>query len=387
MSPAQPSLPSIINLNILKQIFSILFPDFIFLEVMKAESENTIKKSLYFQFFFWTALFLFGTARSYSEYEGGTFNNLVIYNFCHWIFQIAGANFIYYILVRQFLDLKKYLLFSLYFLISVYLISVTNRLFIIYGAEPFFMKIPQDSLISIFTDIGYLLPHYSFPVISGAFMFTAVMFFIRYKDEKENTLTLQKEKAELELKSLKSQLNPHFLFNTLNNIYSLSLSGSEKTPESISRLSHIFDYILYKAPKNQILISEELAVINDYIALESLRYHEGRLKVTQIIQPDCTGVIPPLIYLTLVENAFKHSTAKPSGQTEIRIEMHMENGYSIFRIENTCQSNRNTNETQGIGLQNIEKQLRHHYQNQVAFNVSKENNIFKAEIKTPPAYD
>lgn len=380
-------MPSIINLNILKQIYSILFPDFIFLEVMKAESENTIKKSLYFQFFFWTALFLFGTARSYSEYEGGAFNNLVIYNFCHWIFQIAGANFIYYILVRQFLDRKKYLLFSLYFLISVYLISVANRLFIIYGAEPFFMKIPQDSLISIFTDIGYLLPHYSFPIISGAFMFTAVMFFIRYKDEKENTLTLQKEKAELELKSLKSQLNPHFLFNTLNNIYSLSLSGSEKTPESISRLAHIFDYILYKAPKNQILITEELAVINDYIALESLRYHEGRLKIIQIIQPDCAGIIPPLIYLTLVENAFKHSSPTPAGQTEIRIEVQMENGYSIFRIENTCQSNRNTNETQGIGLQNIEKQLRHHYQNQFAFNVSKENNIFKAEIKTPPAYD
>ncbi|MDR6919682.1 histidine kinase [Chryseobacterium sp. 2987] len=354
---------------------------------MKAASENPLKKNLYFQFFFWTALFLFGTARSYSEYEKGAFHNLIIYNFCHWIFQIAGANFIYYVLVRKFLDTKKYLQFSLYFLICIYLISVVNKLFIVYGAEPFFMKIPQDSLISIFTDIGYLLPHYSFPIVSGTFMFTAVMFFIRYKDEKENTLILQKEKAELELKSLKSQLNPHFLFNTLNNIYSLSLIGSEKTSESINRLAHIFDYILYKAPKNQILISEELAVIGDYIALESLRYHEGRLKITQTIQPDCTGIIPPLIYLTLVENAFKHSSATAYGQTKIRIEVQMENGYSIFRIENTCQSNRNTAETQGIGLQNIEQQLRHHYQSQFVFNVSKENNIFKAEIKTPPAYD
>lgn len=354
---------------------------------MKTESENAVKKNLYFQLFFWTALFLFGTARSYSEYDGGPFTTLVIYNFCHWIFQIAGANFIYYILIRRFFDTKKYLQFSLYFLLSIYLISAANRIFIIYAAEPFFMNVPQDSLSSIFTDIGYLLPHYSFPVISGAFIWTAVMFFIRYKDEKENTLTLQKEKAELELKSLKSQLNPHFLFNTLNNIYSLSLNGSEKTPESISRLSHILDYILYRAPENKILISEELAVINDYIALESLRYHEGKLKITRTIQPGCTGSVPPLIYLTLVENAFKHGTAAASGQTEIRIDLYHGDGYITFSIENACEDNGTAAKTHGIGLENIERQLRHHYQSHFVFNVSKESNIFKAEIKTPAEDD
>jgi LytS/YehU family sensor histidine kinase len=208
------------------------------------------------------------------------------------------------------------------------------------------------------------------------------MFVIRYKDEKENTAKLQKEKAELELKSLKSQLNPHFLFNTLNNIYSLSISNSEKTSESISRISDILDYILYKGPKNEVSISEELNMIDHYIILESLRYSEGRLKISRTASLYSAAMIPPLLYLTLVENAFKHGAEKTIGSTEIKVDVSTDGSYSVFRIQNTCGDDEYNN-PEGIGLKNIEKQLRLHYHDDFILKVSKENNIFKVEIKTP----
>lgn len=354
--------------------------------MMKTGTITPTKQNIYFQLFFWAALFLFGTARTYGEYSGEGFKDLVIYNFCHWIFQILGANFIYYVLIHHFFDRKKYVEFSLYLILSLYLISVINRVFIVFIAEPFFVNEPKDSLFSIFTDIGYLLLHYTFPIISGAFIFISIMYIIRYKDEKENTIQLQKEKAELELKSLKAQLHPHFLFNTLNNIYSLSISHSDKVSQSISQLSEILDYILYKGQKKWVLIADELAIVDHYIALESLRYHDERLRITKRIALHFPNSIPPLLYLTLVENAFKHGAGKNAGQTTMILEMETNEKHSIFRIENTFKPSQAPHE-QGIGLQNLRQQLQHHYQEHFTLNISQENNIFSVEIITPSQYD
>lgn len=353
---------------------------------MTAHSAIHIRQTLYFQLFFWTALFLFGIARTYGEYQDGIFRELIIYNFCHWIFQIIGANFIYDVLIRHFSDRKKYIEFTLALIISLYILSVINRIFIVYIAEPFFTKQPEDSLISILTDIKYLMFHYTFPIISGAFIFIAIMFIMRYKDEKEHTVRLQKEKAELELQSLKSQLHPHFLFNTLNNIYSLSVNHSDKTSQSISQLSDILDYILYKGQKKWVPISDELAIVDDYIALESLRYHDERLQIQKRIAINSPNTIPPLLYLTLVENAFKHGAGKSSELAEIRIAVETDRQHSVFTIENTYTGTLNIH-GKGIGLQNIQQQLRHHYQENFVFRISQENNIFKVEIITPPQYD
>ncbi|REC46624.1 sensor histidine kinase [Chryseobacterium pennipullorum] len=354
--------------------------------MIKTGSENLIRQNIYFQVFFWTALFLFGTAKSYGEYDGGNFGVLVIYNFCHWIFQIIGANLIYYILIRHFSDRKKYIEFFLYLITGLYLLSVINRVFIVYIAEPFFISEPKDSLISIFTDIRYLTLHYTLPVVSGSFIFISIQFIMRYRDEKERSLKLQKEKAELELKSLKSQLNPHFLFNTLNNIYSLSISNSDKTSQSISQLSDILDYILYKAEKKWVAISEELTIIEQYIALEHLRYNHERLKISRRTMLHSSNTIPPLLYLTLVENTFKHGAGKNTGITEISIEIEADDKQTYFSIENTCPDYQDNNEN-GIGLQNIKRQLEHHYQNNFVFRISRKNNTFKVEIITPPQYD
>ncbi|WP_347216112.1 histidine kinase [Chryseobacterium sp.] len=353
---------------------------------MKTKTISYNRQNIYFQLFFWIALFLFGIARAYEDYNGGMFKQLVIYNFCHWIFQILTANFIYYVLIRHLFDPKRYAEFIFYLLLSLYSISAINRIFIVHVAEPFFTHEPKDSLISIFTDIRYLLFHYTFPIISGTFIFISIMFFMRYKDEKENTTQLEKEKTELELKSLKSQLNPHFLFNTLNNIYSLSISNSDKTSQSISQLSDILDYILYKGQKKWVPVADELRIIDDYIALESLRYSDERLKIARKTAITSPNSIPPLLYLTLVENAFKHGAGKSAEQTEIKIEVETNKKESVFRIENTYGDISDQHE-KGIGLENIKRQLEYHYQGRFSFHISRENNIFSVEIITSSQYD
>lgn len=353
---------------------------------MKTGTITYTRQNIYFQLLFWIALFLFGIARTYDDYNGEMFKQLLIYNFCHWIFQILAANFIYSILIRHFFDHKRYVEFTFYLILSLYFISVANRIFIVDIAEPFFTNESKNSLFSIFTDIRYLLFHYTFPIISGAFIFISIMFFMRYKDEKENTVQLEKQKTELELKSLKSQLNPHFLFNTLNNIYSLSISHSDQTPQSISQLSDILDYVLHKGQKKWVSAADELSIIDDYIALESLRYSQQRLKIKRKITLTSVNFIPPLLYLTLVENVFKHGAGKNSEPTEIKIELETNTQHSIFRIENTYSISSGHDE-KGIGLQNIKRQLEHYYRDHYTFHISREKNTFSVEIITPSQYD
>lgn len=352
---------------------------------MKKASGQYLKKEIVYQSIFWIALFVFGIFRTYGEYDKVNFGKLFYYDLCHWIFQIIGANWIYYVLIRKLFERKKYLLFTICFFVGMYLLGVLNRIFVVYVAEPFFASESQDSLKDILTDIQYLLYHYILPVISAAFIFISMKFMLRYKDEKQNTLQLQKEKSELELKALKSQLNPHFLFNTLNNIYALSITDSDATSRSISRLSDILDYILYKGQKEKVSVAEEFNIVKDYIALEMLRYDE-RLKVNIEEQIGFPGVIPPLLYLSFVENAFKHGAEKTNGPVEIRISIETNVQDAIFTVENQF-FEKSSEKRSGIGLENVKRQLDLYYPNDYSLVVKQEDKWFKVELKTPIHYD
>ncbi len=351
------------------------------MKIVKIGTWKKYQSNIGFQILFWTALFLLIEARNYGEYEDANIQLIFYYDLCHWIFQIISANFIYYVLIKYFFDRKKYVLFSVLLLVSLYVFSAVNRFFIVYIAEPFFCNFPQDSIYSIFTDIRYLLISYTFSIITGAFAFVSVMFMLRYKSEKQNTTKLLKEKAELELKVLKSQLNPHFLFNTLNNIYSLSIINSGKTSESISRLSDILDYVLYKGQNKTVNVSDEISIIDDYIELEKLRYDE-RLKIFKTQKLNSENKIPPLLYLSLVENSFKHGAGKSVGDIEINIEIETNENQSVFRIKNTY-SEILKSERESLGLNNIEEQLKIFYNNQFEFNILQSENWFSVEIITP----
>ncbi len=347
--------------------------------------DSKLKKETGYQILFWTALLLFGIAKNYGEHENPNFAEFFYYDFCHWIFQIIGANFIYFILIRKYFDSRRYLLFSVYFLLSLYILGVLNRIFIVYAAEPFFADGPKDRITDIVCDVRYLLFHYIFPIVSGSFIFISVMFILRYKNEKHSRLQLQKEKTDLELKVLKSQLNPHFLFNTLNNIYSLSVSNSGATAPSISRLSDILDYILTKGHNKWVTAAEELKIIDHYIELEKLRYDE-RLQIHQLENIRFPALIPPLLYLSLVENAFKHGAEKTSGNIGINISLETDCNFAIFKVGNHF-AGKTTGDRAGIGLKNIRKQLELYYPDQFSLEIENPGNWFSVKITTPLHHD
>lgn len=169
---------------------------------------------------------------------------------------------------------------------------------------------------------------------------------------------LQIEKQAAELNYLKSQTNPHFLFNTLNNIYSLARDKSDLTPESILRLSKILRYMLYETSGAFIAIEQELKIIDDYIALEQLRYDDSlTLNFSQDID-NMKQALPPLLLIPLVENAFKHGVSETRNQPFVDIHLSIRNRQLTFEVRNSSEGQEEDGPVkESIGLSNLRRQL------------------------------
>lgn len=177
---------------------------------------------------------------------------------------------------------------------------------------------------------------------------------IRQKQAEQEMI---KKKLETELRFLKSQTNPHFLFNTLNNIYALTRKKSDSAPEAVLKLSKLLRFMLYEAENTSIPIADELKVIDSYIELEKIRYNE-RLEVRYASKiDDATQHIAPLILLPFVENAFKHGASEARFNSYIHIDIKLEKGQLYFVIENSTSVTDKEETGKKIGLQNVRRQL------------------------------
>ena len=195
--------------------------------------------------------------------------------------------------------------------------------------------------------------------------------------EREKNLT--KEKLETELKFLRNQTNPHFLFNTLNNIYALSRKKSDKTPDVVMKLSELLSFMLYESGKDSITIGEEIKMMEDYIELEKIRYN-NRLSV-QFTKSVENGLKPiaPLLLLPLVENAFKHGASETRFDTFIAIDVTLKNNLLYFFIQNSTENNGIKKENASIGLSNIKRQLELMYRD-YELNIENKDKTFKVNI-------
>jgi LytS/YehU family sensor histidine kinase len=179
------------------------------------------------------------------------------------------------------------------------------------------------------------------------------LFKLRISAAKNEKILVQ-EKLRSEMLHLKSQVNPHFLFNTLNSIYSLSRSRSEQAPGAIIRLSKILRYMLYETGQKTVSLQEELKVMNDYIELQQLRFGQRlKLDIQKNIDSPETA-IAPLLLLPLVENAFKHGSNE--GGT-ISISIVLNNNILSFGVTNPVAHTSFKPTEEGIGLVNIRRQL------------------------------
>jgi two-component system, LytTR family, sensor kinase len=196
---------------------------------------------------------------------------------------------------------------------------------------------------------------YSIPSI---FFFGLLKHIYDYRKLKESTRQLRMEKQEAELNYLKSQTNPHFLFNTLNNIYSLTLDKSDLAPESILRLSKILRFMLYETNGEYIAIEQEVRIMNDYLALERLRYDESlRINFNHDIE-DMKQAIPPLLLIPLVENAFKHGVSESRDQPFVDIHLSVNKRLLTFVVRNSAEAFPDDSRVkENIGLSNLRRQL------------------------------
>ena len=217
--------------------------------------------------------------------------------------------------------------------------------------------------------------------IGSIFFFAIFKHIFDYYRLKQSAQMLRIEKQQAELNYLKSQTNPHFLFNTLNNIYSLSREKSDLAPESILKLSKILRFMLYETSGNYIAIEQEIKILNDYLALEKLRYDESlHINFNYNIE-DMRQAIPPLLLMPLVENAFKHGVSETRLRPFVDIHLFVNNRQLVFTVKNSFDnSGEEKSLKENIGLSNLRRQLELLYK-EYQLTIKQEAALFIAELK------
>ncbi len=297
------------------------------------------------------------------------------------LFHLTLLPFVYVnleVFIPDFLSSKRYL----YFIVSLILL-------IPLAAEINLMLF--DRWIDRILPGYYFISYYSFAdvakIVTVYLAITSLLKlsrgWFRLTDANRRLSQLQKENSEAELKVLKGQINPHFLFNSLNGIYSMSLNKAEETPETVLKLSEILRYVIYDTNSNQISLSKEVKFLQDYIDLQKIR-SDSRAKLTFKISGETDKfLIAPMLLLPLVENSFKHGVKGSPDKSYINIDLSVMDHDFSFTIEN----NRGVvdeiegNEYKGIGIENVRKRLSMIYPGMHEFTVTDSQLFFRVSIK------
>ncbi|MBB5267130.1 sensor histidine kinase [Algibacter amylolyticus] len=220
------------------------------------------------------------------------------------------------------------------------------------------------------------LSDYLWQTLVPLIFFSFVWILYRFIDEQEAVENIKKEHAEMELKFLKSQINPHVLFNNLNTIYSYSIEKPNETPELILMLSDNLKHVLYESNEKTITLEKEIHFIDNYIKFQTIRT-EGVKRISYNKSIDALNhQIAPLLLITIIENAFKHSTLN----SEIVVDIKVEQGVLYFTCQNNFDKNKLSTNDLKIGLQNLEKRLELIYKSNYQFKISKDE-VFKVTLK------
>lgn len=207
-----------------------------------------------------------------------------------------------------------------------------------------------ERITNVYAFLGNI-PGLLFPVV-------LLLMYDYFKNQKEVSL-LKEQKRTTELNLLKNQLNPHFLFNTLNNIYTLALKKADKTPEAIAKLSEILDYMLYRCQDDFVPLNNEIKLIDSYIELEKIRYGK-RLDISFDHSITKEHRVAPLIFLTFIENAFKHGVSQEMHTAVVALSLWTDEKWVYFNITNSIpelKKDHSGAKRQAIGLANSRKQL------------------------------
>lgn len=290
---------------------------------------------------------------------------------------------ILYILIPRFLLTKRYLSFIGLLLLTCLTFGLLQRTIFYYGIQWIY-----DYCFAI--EEPLLTPAKIFKSLISMYIVAAMALVIKlikyiYKKEKEQQELAQKT-LEAELKFLKSQIHPHFLFNTLNNLYALTLKNSTKAPEVVLKLSDLLDYLLYECNSNRVLVFKEVDLIKNYLALEKLRYGNRLEVVFNHSIEDKSIEIAPMLILPFVENAFKHGVSHKINHNWILIDLQIKSGQFVLKVENsrpneTYRAKIRKRHNEGIGLKNVKRRLDLTYPKAYDLQLFDEEDVFLAVLR------
>ncbi len=283
--------------------------------------------------------------------------------------RMAGTYVFIYWIIPKFLFKKNHLPFIIITIIHAFLFGFSIWA-VLYIATSF-------RAIDSMPFIRSIVLNYQIPATAAA-----IYMFKRWYLIQQYSLSLEKEKIEAELNFLKSQIHPHFLFNTLNNLYALTLKKSDKAPEMVIQLSNLLEYTLYSGRKTEVELQEELNQLTGYIDLEKLRFG-NRLNIITDISEDVDGLmIAPLLLLPFMENSFKHGASKDINSSFINLNVKVKNHKLLFSLSNSYMNDSEKFEgyQERIGLKNVKRRLELLYPQKHSLEIIQEQDIFNVNL-------
>lgn len=285
---------------------------------------------------------------------------------------LVYCNFWY--LIPKFFERKKFGLYA-FWLLALLFVTASLRFFGGWGlVEALGWDIQEKFTPRYFTS---MVIGASFILLLSIPLRLIENWFKRQELEKE----LKETQLEAELRFLKAQVNPHFLFNALNNIYSLSFTQSKKTPEMILKLSDMMSYMLYDCKNEQVPLSSEIDYLNNYIALQQLK-KDGEQNIDFQILGNTSGIqITPMLFIPFFENAFKHGNLDDLEKGWLKSQLQIDHEGIQFSISNSLPLEKRKNKQGGVGLENIRRRLDLLYPDKHELIIEKKNFVFSVVLK------
>jgi sensor histidine kinase YesM len=299
-------------------------------------------------------------------------NRALTYNTIQLAFTLTIAYLNYFIFLPRFLKHKNFWRYLIEFLMPFTLLIVA-RLYLIrltmvesprfdYLNSPLFVVQVTSTTLFIVIFVGML-------------RFAADWFELEARKKE-----IENEKLIAELNFLKAQINPHFLFNTLNNLYYLAYSKADNTTEVIAKLSQMMRYMIYESNHPKVLLTKEIEYMQSYISLERMRLN-NQIPIQFDIKGSIENVwITPLIFITFLENAFKHGVSDNNPKAWIKISIDLKGKECVYTVENSKASKGDSNEKSGIGLQNVKRRLELSYPEQFQLKMEDRPDVYYVQL-------
>ncbi|MDN3595436.1 histidine kinase [Zunongwangia endophytica] len=331
---------------------------------------------------FWSIYFIFNMLRwgsFYQDYILSLKGNLLGFPIHMFL-----CYFSVYFLIPTFIYKKRYILFSIILFFAIFcMVIIKFELTYFLISSNVWPEGPETHSLTANYIIQMMLGE--FYVIS---FFTAIKITIDYISTNQKAAKLEQSKLETELRFLRSQISPHFFFNTLNNIYALTLEKSQKAPEVVLKLSELMRYLLYETKNKRQSLEKEILCIQNYLDLERIRYGDN-LNVEMEISGEILGKeLSPMLLIPFVENAFKHGVNENIGNVFIKIILKVEDDFLYFEVANSVSQKRKKKlpkqlkPSGGIGIKNVKKRLELGYtKDEYKLDIGEKNGHFSIQLK------